>query len=160
VAIISVDPLLAIPDYRIHERVMNIVMKGRALARKNFILQTRNPSEPFFTSAIRGDLLLFYREEIAERKMFHYPPFTVLIKIRIVGKDVNTLLGEGKILREKLASYMPTVYPSYYNLPAGKRAVNILLRIPRDAWPDEKLLAELRALPPEYVISVNPDEIL
>ena len=160
VGIISIDPLFSIPDYRIHERVMNILMKGRSLAQKHFIVQTRNPSEPFFTAVIRGDLLLFYREELAERKMFHYPPFTVLIKIRIIGKDVPTLMNEGKKLREKFASYMPTVYPSYYNLPTGKRTVNVLLRVPTEDWPDAKLVLELRALPQEYIVSVNPEEIL
>jgi primosomal protein N' len=135
-------------------------MKGRSIARNHFIIQTRNPEEPFFTAAMRGDLLVFYREEIAERKVFHYPPFTVLIKIRIIGKDVNALMNEGKLLREKFTSYMPTVYPSHYNLPAGKRAINVLLRIPTDAWPDASLITELRALPPEYIISVNPEEIL
>jgi primosomal protein N' (replication factor Y) len=160
VAIISIDPLFAIPDYRIHERVMNILMKGRSIARNHFIIQTRNPEEPFFTAAMRGDLLVFYREEIAERKVFHYPPFTVLIKIRIIGKDVNALMNEGKLLREKFTSYMPTAYPSHYNLPAGKRAINVLLRVPTDAWPDASLITELRALPPEYIISVNPEEIL
>ena len=68
VAVAALDSLFALPDYRINEKVFNFLIRLRALASKRFIVQTRNVETKLFHDALKGNLLDFYRTEIAERK--------------------------------------------------------------------------------------------
>jgi primosomal protein N' (replication factor Y) len=159
VGIVSIDGLFATPDYRIHERALNILLRGKLLSGKTFAIQTRSPSFPLFEAAISGNTLDFYRNEILERKNFSYPPFTVLIKITKDSASYS-LWNEMKALSEKLSKWNAVPYPTQYGVQKNKKCVNILLRIPREEWPNEELSKILSELSPDHKVIVNPAEIL
>ena len=54
----------------------------------------------------------FYREEIAERKIFGYPPFSTLIKITREGGEVS-VRKDVEMLAITLAEYAPEVYEAF-----------------------------------------------
>tara|TARA_Y100000310_G_scaffold345189_1_gene462506 strand:+ start:6085 stop:8034 length:1950 start_codon:yes stop_codon:yes gene_type:complete len=158
-AIVSIDPLFAIPDYRIRERILGVVMRTKVLGKNKFFIQTRNPTEEIFTAAIDGNVLRFYRDEIEDRKKFHYPPFTILIRITKEGPHEKTV-AQMRALEERLSSYDPLLYPSHYKTRGMKKRIHLLLRIKASLWPDKNLLKLLQTLTPDFLTEVNPREIL
>ncbi|OHA26250.1 MAG: primosomal protein N' [Candidatus Taylorbacteria bacterium RIFCSPHIGHO2_02_FULL_44_36] len=137
-AVASLDSLMAMPNFRINEKIFSILLRLRFLARKNFLIQTRNPSWGALNQALAGDLAGFYQEELAERKKFSYPPFSIAIKITFP-----------KNPPEIFSKWRPQIF--------GK---NILLKLPPENWPNDELLATLRALPPDYTINIDPESFI
>ncbi|MDD4777704.1 MAG: primosomal protein N' [Fermentimonas sp.] len=86
VGIISSDSLLNYPDFRSHERGFQLMMQaaGRA-GRKNrqgkVIIQSADPDQPVYGYILNYDYDGFFNSQMAERKMFNYPPFSRLISI-------------------------------------------------------------------------------
>lgn len=158
VAITSIDNILAIPDFRSNERVLNILLRARNLAEERFIIQTRNKDNKIFESVIKGNILDFYREETAFRKMFNYPPFKILIKITLIGNEKTET--EAEILAEKFKKWKPFIYPAFNYIIKGKRRWNILIKLSPEEWPDEYLLDILKNNTPYCIVDVEPQNIL
>lgn len=159
VAVASLDSMFAVPDFRIRERVLNNLVKLRSLAQKNFVIQTRNPEEPVFGYALKGNLLDFYKQEITERESFDYPPLTVLIKISLSGdkEKVENILSS---LKENLKEYDTNIYPAYAPWRKGVYTMHLLIKIGKNRWIEKNLHEKLKMLPHAFVISVDPESIL
>ena len=92
VVVVNADMMVNIPDFRSAERAFNMLeqVAGRAGRRENggrVAIQTRQPEHPLFAFVARHDYDGYYRNELAERKEFCYPPFTRLIYIYIKHRD-------------------------------------------------------------------------
>ncbi len=173
VAVISVDTLFSIPDFRINENVFNLLMRLRIKTLKRFLIQTRKPDERVFTHVINGDLLEFYREEIRERKRFSYPPFKILIKITAEG-PANTTNKEMLQLERFLHNYQPDKFNAFIEKINNKERVNILLKIDPERWPPlnsdsltrseehpySNLLEILMSLPKRFLVKIDAENIL
>ena len=159
VIVASLDALLTLPDFRMNERIFHLLLSLRSRALKTFIIQTRSPEHRLFEQALTGHMSDFYREELAERKRFGYPPFTTLVKISRAGSR-ETLIKNMEHLKTTLAGYAPIIYPAPTDLSRGKTEMHALIKISRERWPDEQLLRLLSALPPVFGIDVNPESIL
>src|SRR5690554_5232469 len=84
VGIISADSLLNYPDFRSHERGFQLMMQAAGRAGRNkkqgkVIIQSSDPSQPIYKYILNYNYESFYKEQIAERELFRYPPFTRLI---------------------------------------------------------------------------------
>jgi len=158
-AIVSVDSLFTIPDFRINERVFNVLLRLRLRATRNFLIQTRDIENRIFDYATKGNMIDFYREEIAERKILVYPPFVTLIKITREGVRASVEKDMDKLAHE-LQEYKPVVFPAFITTIKGKYRLNMLLKIPAGEWVDEHLLNILRGLPPTFAIRVDPEDVL
>jgi len=160
-AVASVDSLFTIPDFRMNERVFSLLLRMRSRAQKHFLIQTRDPENRVLRYALDGNMVDFYREEIAERKVFGYPPFSIIIKIvregteHAVRRDMDALLKS-----EMLATYTPHVYEAFARGARGQFRMNLLLKIPGEKWVDENLLTALRALSPQFMVAVDPESLL
>lgn len=159
VAIVALDSLFALPDYRINERVFSLLIRLRALAVKRFIIQTRNVKVRLFNNALKGNLLDFYRTEIAERKQYGYPPFQIFIKIALRGERTQVRLVM-KALADQLAAYEPEVFPAFIPVVSGEYRMHLLLKRQPANWPEPVLLEQLKSLPLAFVIDVDPDSLL
>ncbi|MDO5522559.1 MAG: primosomal protein N' [Bacteroidia bacterium] len=86
VGIIAADGLLNHPDFRSHERGFQLMLQaaGRA-GRKNrqgeVVIQTADPEQPVYRYLQTNDYAGFFHSQLAERKLFHYPPYKRLISI-------------------------------------------------------------------------------
>lgn len=159
VAVASLDSMFALPDFRIREKVLSILVKLRSIASKNFVIQTRNPEEPVFDYAIKGNLLDFYKQEIAERESFDYPPLTVLIKVSLSGdkEKVEQILLRFK---ENLADYDVNVYPAFAPWRKGVYTMHMLIKLGRNRWIEKNIQEKLKQLPPAFSVAVDPESIL
>ncbi len=157
--VVSMDSFFSIPDFRINEKVMNIILKIRSLTANKFLLQTRNADQPIFRYALGGNLADFYRDEIKEREQLNYPPFSLPIKITLTG-DKKTVLAGMEQLQKDLEPYTVDVFPAFIPKTPGKFSMHALIKISRNTWIDEVLLNKLKALSPAYIINVDPDNLL
>lgn len=158
-AVASIDSLFSIPDFRMNERVLYILLKMKMLSQKNFIIQTRNAGAKIFDYAIRGNLMDFYRDEIADRKKFLYSPFSVFVKITAEGKR-SAVEPEINSMRVSFEKYKPHVFESFLPSQRGNFVMHLLLRVPPAEWPHKKIVEKLKGLPPYFTVKVDPESLL
>ncbi len=86
VGIINADGMLNQPDFRAYEHAFMMMSQvaGRA-GRKNkrglVILQTKQKDLPVISQVVHNDYASLYKTLIAERQMFHYPPYYRLVYV-------------------------------------------------------------------------------
>lgn len=96
VAILNADNLLNYPDFRAHERAFQMLtqVSGRA-GRKGkqglVLLQTSSPQHSIIQHTKNADFKSFFKNQMSERQLFHYPPFYRLIVIELKHKDASIL---------------------------------------------------------------------
>jgi len=96
VGVLNADNLLNYPDFRSYERSYQLIMQvsGRA-GRKNkqgrVIVQTTQPNHPVIQDVIANDYYKLFSRQMAERKMFRYPPYYRLIKIVVKHQNKERL---------------------------------------------------------------------
>ena len=75
---------------------------GRGKRPGEVVVQTNMPDHYAISSALCGNYLAFYQEEIKFRKLLRYPPFSRLVRILVSGKRAETQAGKmAETLREK-----------------------------------------------------------
>lgn len=158
-AIASIDSLFSIPDFKISEKVLSILLHIRSCTQKMLLLQTRSPQQPLFGYALKGNILDFYREEIGLRKMFHYPPFSTLIKLSIEGKK-DDIVAEMSATKTLFSDCEMDVFPSFVKGKNGASILHALIKIPKAEWPSERLTTRLHSLSPRWTIKIDPDSLL
>ncbi len=158
-AVVSIDSMFGMPDLKVNEKVLYILLKIRSLAQKQVLIQTRNAESRIWGFAMGGNLIDFYKEEIEERRAFDYPPFTVLIKISLSGRE-EAVKEEMENLTHVFGDYSVQVYPAFTPHLKGKYTMHALIKIGRDRWVEPLLLEKLRSLPPQFDVSIDPESIL
>jgi len=161
-AVISLDSLFAVPDYKVIERIFSLILNIGRVTRHCLLIQTRNPDSFVFKVAIRGDVIGFYREEIKQREMFNWPPFSKIIKISIETKKDLAVKGMAELVQAFLP-YELEVFPAFIPKQGGLHALNSLLRIPGNSENkliEESIMSVLKNLPPIYKVEIDPETIL
>ena len=96
VGILNADAMLNQPDFRAYEHAFMMMsqVSGRA-GRKNkrglVILQTKQPKLPVINYVVRGDYMALYKDLIAERQAFHYPPYYHLVYVYLKHRQDATV---------------------------------------------------------------------
>lgn len=166
-AIISIDSLFAIPDFRMNERIFALILALREKTQKKLLIQTRTDDDTLIRQALDGTLSTFIAEELSLRKAFSYPPYGTIIKITLRGKKEG-LAEEMNRFKHFLSNYNLIVPPSMSREPFSIKnnptknifCMHAILKLAEDDWIDATLLTKLRALPPQFCIEVNPDHLL
>ncbi len=158
-AVVSIDSFFSIPDFRVNEKVMNILLKIRAITSRNFLVQTRDINQKILKYAVGGNLADFYRDEIKERETLFYPPFSTPIKITLQG-DKKTVLAGMEYLQKDMAPYEVDIFPAFIPIQKGKFSMHGLIKVKRHDWIDQTLLEKLNSLPPQYTVNVDPESLL
>lgn len=94
VGIIDVDNMLALPDFRATERTFQLIVQaagraGRSNIAGEVVIQTYNPDNSLFDWAVKQDYVRFYKEEIQQRKMLNYPPFTAILRVVVSSTNIE-----------------------------------------------------------------------
>lgn len=158
--VVSCDALFAVPEYRMRERILAVLLHLRQHARRRVVIQTRLADLSLFRHAAQGNLADFYREELAERKESRFPPFGILVRISVAGRTKAEALKKANVAAAALAPHEANVYLGREALGKGLVPAHVMLTLPRENWPDPALVAKLRALSPEHLVEVDSDSIL
>ena len=86
VGILNADTMLNYPDFRAYEHAFMMMSQvsgraGRRGRRGLVILQTKSPDIPVIHQVVDNDYAAFFRSLLAERREYHYPPFTRLVYV-------------------------------------------------------------------------------
>jgi len=93
VGVLMADASLNLPDFRSNERTFQIItqVSGRAGRAENpgeVVIQTLNPEHPVLQAAAENRSVDFYRNELASRRQFGFPPFHRAAMIRFQHKSL------------------------------------------------------------------------
>jgi primosomal protein N' len=161
-AVVTLDSLLALPDFRINERIFYMLLRLRALTEREFVIQTRKPEDKTFEFAAKGNITDFVRYSLDERKQFVWPPYSTLIKLSIEGKR-DTIAAEMEKIKSFLAPLDIDIFPSFTasaNRRSGNSLLHGIIRLSSGSWPNTELLEKFRALPPSVSVNVDPESLL
>jgi primosomal protein N' (replication factor Y) len=153
------DSLLNLPNFRINEEIFGLVLKAKSMAAKRFIVQVMNNETPPVKLAAAGNIFDFYRAEIKDREQFGYPPFKLLIKITLKGRE-NEVLKEMAGLEGQFSAFQPVVFPAFLEKARGKFVSHALIKLGREQWPNQALVEKLLSLPSRFSVDVEPESVL
>lgn len=91
VGVVNADTILNFPDFRAGEKTYQLVTQvagraGRGDKRGRVIVQTYQSEHPVFKRVKTNDYEGFYKEEIYNRELLEYPPFSKTLNIGISSK--------------------------------------------------------------------------
>ena len=92
VGILDADSMMNYPDFRAYEHAYMMMAQvsgraGRKGGRGLVVLQTKSPDAPLIGQVTRGDTEAIYRDLLAERQAFGYPPYTHLAYVYMKHRD-------------------------------------------------------------------------
>ena len=160
------DTSLYLPDYTADEQTYQQLSQvigrvGRTENSTKAVLQSYNPDHPAIQAAIHKDWESFYKNELAERKQFHYPPYRYLLRL-IVSKKTEqgaqrAATNVYKSLQESQRSVeiLPPA-PRFHAKSHGNYHWQILIK----AKDRNKLLKIYRVLPPGWRYDIDPISLL
>ena len=107
VGILSADTGLNIPDYRAAENTFSLLTQmagraGRANLKGQVIIQTYNPEHDVMRFVQKHDYIGFVDKELSMRKLFNYPPYSQIMKIKISEKKQATVENTAQDLYNEL----------------------------------------------------------
>ena len=163
VGILNADTMLNYPDFRSYERAFQLMAQvagraGRKNKRGRVILQTKSIDHPIIHQVIANDYEDMVGGQLAERQMFHYPPYYRLVYVYLKNHNEslldqmaavmagklravfgNRVLGPDKppVARIQTLFIKKIVVKIEQNAPMG-RARELLLRIQREMIEDER----------------------
>lgn len=175
VGVLNADNLLYYPDFRSYEKAYQLLAQvagraGRRTRRGIVIIQTYQPEHEIIKQVIQHNYEGMYQQEMQERHLFEYPPFTRLISITLrareyeLARDVSKKAAE--MLQKKYVNQIlgPEV-PSIAKIK-NRYYFRILIKIPR-AESSKAIKANLKRLeayfkadltnrPVEWIFDVDP----
>ena len=88
VAVLNADPLFNQPDFRAYERAYQMLEQvagraGRKGSKGEVWIQTFDPQNTVLTMVQNHDYKALYDHQIAERKLFNYPPYYRMIRLQL-----------------------------------------------------------------------------
>lgn len=107
VGVLDADMSLFFSDYRSGERTFQLLTQvagrsGRAEQSGVVVLQTYAPNNPVLKCAINYDYKAFFERECAIRKSTLYPPFSVILRIMVEGKEDAPAMEALRLVYERV----------------------------------------------------------
>jgi len=165
----SIEPLLALPDFRASERTLNRLyywkMMCQELGIKKIILQSYSPENLAIRAFAYGELDSYKKSELENRKQLLYPPFSQLIKIsykapkgapsKFLSAPDGPSYWDANTVKEKLAESLGTNVRILGPFKDKKEQESLLLKITTDVD-----LSAIRSLPFGWRIDRDPENVL
>jgi|AntRauTorckE6833_2_1112554.scaffolds.fasta_scaffold00638_19 primosomal protein N' (replication factor Y) len=159
VAISSIDSMFSSPDFRVKERILNILLKARSKAKQNFLIQTRNKENKIFSDLRDGNLTNFYRNEFIERKKYNFPPFSLIIKISTSARQFKTAEKEISKIKETFKLDDMLIFQSQIVRNRGMKTAVGLLILDKEDWPNKDLVEKFKMLPPKFKLEIDAESL-
>lgn len=107
VAVLNADPMLNMPDFRSYERAYQMLEQvagraGRKGEQGEVIIQTFDPKNSVLQLVTTHDYEGLYRQQLAERKLFNYPPFHRTICVQLRHTKSETVRAAAALLQTHL----------------------------------------------------------
>ena len=112
VGILNADSMLNYPDFRAYEHAFMMMAQvsgraGRKGKRGLVILQTKSKDVPVIQQVVHNDYVALYKDLIAERQAFHYPPYYHLVYVYLKHRYDDVVNTAGIELGSRLRQWFP-----------------------------------------------------
>ena len=141
VGVLNADHLMNFPDFRAHERTYQMLSQvagraGRKELRGKVLIQTYQPHHFIIQKVIEGNYDQMLKQQLKDRKEYHYPPYTRLIKIVVNHSDMETVKKASQwianvLLQSEYGQILGPVFPSIARL-RNRYRMQILVKISSD----------------------------
>ena len=110
VGILYADTMLNYPDFRAYERAFQMMAQvagraGRSDRQGTVILQTRSIDHPILAQVMANDYQAMAEGQLAERELFHYPPYYRLVYVYLKHRDEQLLDEVARTMAERLRQH-------------------------------------------------------
>jgi primosomal protein N' (replication factor Y) len=124
VGVLNADAALSVPDFRASENTFQLITQvagrsGRGQIAGEVIIQTHLPDHPLIKLSASANFEAFYEQEIAVRKLFHYPPFTHLAKFTFTADSLEEAKWRAQTFRTLLIQKLPASFEILPAIPCG-----------------------------------------
>ncbi|MFK1867601.1 primosomal protein N' [Bacteroides fragilis] len=107
VGILNADTMLNYPDFRSYERAFQLMAQvagraGRKNKRGRVVLQTKSIDHPIIRQVMTNDYEDMVAGQLAERQMFHYPPYYRMVYVYLKNWNETLLDVMAHTMAEKL----------------------------------------------------------
>ena len=111
VGVIAADTSLNLPDYRAFERTFQLITQaagraGRADRPGRVIVQSYEPDHYAIQLAAAQDYRAFFTQESGRRRQGLYPPYTVIARLLIEGRDATQVERNARELEERMNAFL------------------------------------------------------
>lgn len=166
VGVINADASLYVPDFSAQERTYQLLYQligrvGRGHQAGVVVVQTYSPENPAITTAINRDWTTFYKNELAERHEFMFPPYCHMLKASCrratsasAQKNAERIAAVLQKNHRGVAIEGPA--PSFHEKIQSKYVWQLILKSKDRA----KLLACIKDLPPDWSYDIDPIDLL
>ncbi len=160
VGVLSADSLLSFPDFRVNERVFQLLeqVSGRAGRKDDMgrvMIQLFKTNHPTILQVKAHDYKGFYLEEIQSREEFQYPPFTRLLRITLRHKNQDTVLFAAQKLAEHLVSLPKTILFGPAEPPIGRIRNQFIQEILLKMNKDTTVMQEIKKFVREKIVELS-----
>ena len=165
VIILSTDILFNIPEYTSEERAWQFIIKSSMYA-NTIIIQTNNTDNFAVSCIAKNDFDAWYMSELKKRKLFHYPPFSKIIKIIFQNKNKKNAETDASLVAKKIKEIIKFDNLSievfgpidpYAIITRKYYRVHIILKILKN---NELLQNIMQTVPESCLIDVDPVSLL
>ena len=167
--IASFDSLWSIPNFRMGEKILKILLSIIDNTENKLIIQAKHKDDGAIMAIVRENFLPFVREELETRKTLGYPPYKRFIKLNFLGDKEETLKTR-EALKDVFKDYSPDIFSSFIPKLKGQYSTNMLIKLKPKDWSlptlamggkiDETLHQKLLALPPIFQVFIDPEDLL
>lgn len=164
--ILLADTSLYMPDFSAEERTFQLISQvlgriGRGHVSGRAVIQTYHPEHPVLKAAIQGDYDSFYKNELAERKQFIFPPFCYLLKLTVRRASIDAARTAAENLSEEIARTGAKVRiegpaPSFYERFQSKYQWQLVIKSRQRG----ELLKIISNLPSGWSYDIDPSDLL
>jgi primosomal protein N' (replication factor Y) len=166
----SFDSLWSIPNFKISEKIIQIILNIINKTKENLIIETKNVDDPLILAIKSNNFLPYIREELIDRKNLGYPPYKRFIKISYTDKK-EELIKIKEELKNLLKDYdIQFFHSSNKSIHKNQYTLNVLIKLDIKKWSlseisdtgsiDENLYSRLNNLSFKYQIDIDPENLL
>ncbi len=159
----SLDSFWSIPNFRMSEKICQLIISIISKTKDKFIIQTKNEKDEALAAIYSRNLIHFIRKELEDRKELSYPPYKRFIKIKHIGNKLETIKVK-QVIGEIFSDYNPLIFSGFSSQIKSKYVTNILIKVDIKDWSidgvDQNLLSKLLSLPLSFDIYVDPEDLL
>lgn len=128
IAVLQLDAMISYPDFRGSERAYQLLYQlmlrsvddgGHVPCR--VIVQTAQPRQPFIERLQAGDYEAFMAQELSERQLTHFPPFSRLSLVRFKGYTEREVEQVASLFVPILRRHLPDITISDVQIPRVAR---------------------------------------
>jgi primosomal protein N' (replication factor Y) len=164
--VLLADTSLYMPDFSAQERTFQLLNQvlgriGRGHVAGRAVIQTYHPDHPIIQQAIDNNYAAFYEAELANRKLFLFPPFCYLLKLTVRRASIKSAEAAAEKFKDEIqrGGYRVRVEgpaPSFYERFQNKYQWQLVVK----AVDRSELLRIIENLPANWSYDIDPIDLL